>query len=488
MFLGIDLGTSAVKIVLVDDNQTIAASAEVLLSPTRPQPGWWEDDPASWLSAVDAGIDQIHAAQPGRVSSVEAIGLSGQMHGALLLDAGDKPVRPAILWNDGRAMKEAGELAAHSDALNRRLGVAAMAGFTAPKIVWLARHEPEALRKTRRILLPKDYVRLHLTGAFVSDVSDASGAWLLDEQRRTWDAEAVELCGIDPAWLPPLLESPQPSGILRPELAKRWGMGPNVVVAAGGGDVAVGGVSIGAVHPGQSFISLGTSAQFFTVAASHEPDPARAVHAFCHAVPATWFRMAALLNGASVLSAAAQWTGGRNLSDLLSDVERDYRGPSALMALPYLSGERTPHNRPDLRGAIIGLDATTKPAEILQAMMESVAFSLADAHDVLGGAASGLVSAGLIGGGARSHIWARMIASITGVELVRYAASERGPAFGAARLARLAARNERISTVAVVPPVEQVIAPDPVLRDAYAPRLEAFRSLYAALAPEFARA
>ncbi len=488
MYLGIDLGTSAVKVVLVDDQQAIVGSAEEALAPSRPKPSWSEDDPASWIAAVEKALDRLRAEQLAALAATRAIGLSGQMHGALLLDAADRPLRPAILWNDGRAAAEAEELAAHSPALNRRLGVGAMAGFTAPKIVWLARQEPEVLAKTRRLLLPKDYVRLHLSGEFLTDVSDAAGTWLLDQQARRWDDEAVALCGVDPGWLPPLLESPSPGGRLRPALARRWGMRDDVSIAAGAGDVAAGGLSIGAIRPGDAFISLGTSAQFFTVAAAHQPDPERVVHAFCHALPETWFRMAALLNGASVLAAAVQWTGGgADIGRLLAETEKAFAGPSPLLALPYLSGERTPHNRPDLRGAIIGLDATSQPTDIVQAMLEAVAFSLADALDVLRGAGAAVETAGLIGGGARSAFWARIIASVTGVELVKYEASDRGPAFGAARLARLAVTGETAASVAVVPPVEQVVKPDPALADAYQGRLEAFRSLYRALAPEFSR-
>lgn len=486
MFIGIDLGTSAVKVVLVDEQQTILASAEEKLSPTKPLPSWSEDDPAAWLTAVENAIASIRQQAPIELAATEAIGLSGQMHAPVLLDEAGKPVRPAILWNDGRAAQEAAELAIHSEALNRRLGVAAMASFCGPKILWLTRHEPAVLSQTRHMLMPKDYVRLHLTGEIASDVSDAAGAWLLDVEKRVWDSEAVALCNVDPAWLPTLFEATAPAGTLRTELASRWGMKPGVIVAAGGGDVAVGGLSIGAVKPGNAFISLGTSAQFFVASDGHRPDPARTVHAFCHVLPKTWFQMAALLNGASVLSAAAKWTA-QDLPSVLAEVDARYAGPSNLMALPYLSGERTPHNRPDLRGAIIGLDSMTTPADIMLAMMESVAFSLADAHDVLAGQGPGITSAGLIGGGARSALWAKIIASVTGVTLVRYKASERGPAYGAARLARLAARNEAVADVAVVPPVESIIPPDPLLAESYAARIQAFRSLYSALAPEFAQ-
>ncbi len=481
MFVGLDIGTSAVKIAIVDERQRIVGGCEVPLRPMRPRPLWSEDDPDAWWAAVCDGMDRL--ARDHSLAAVRAIGLSGQMHGAVLLDGADAPVRPAILWNDGRAVREAADLAGLGGGLQDEVGVLAMPGFTGPKLAWLRRHEPDALARTRHLLLPKDYIRLKLTGERVTDVSDAGGTWLFDQAARTWSARALQACGVDPAWLPRVVESREPTGTLRPELAGRWGLPDGVLVAGGAGDVAAGGVGLGAVEAGQGFISLGTSAQVFVVAAAHEPDPARLVHAFCHAVPDRWFRMAALLNGASPLAAAARWTGRTDISALLDEVEAAYRGPSDLLALPYLSGERTPHNDPFARGAVIGLSGATGPADIVQAILEAVAFSLADGLAVLGLEASPATRLGFIGGGARSTFWGGMIASVLGVTLVRYDAADRGPAFGAARLARLCVTGEAMTEVATVPATGRDLAPDAELHAAYASRLAAFRALYRALAP-----
>ena len=309
MFLGIDIGTSAVKIVLVDEAQRAVASVEEALHPRQPRPSWSEDDAETWWAAVSTGLDRLAAEERESMGRVRGIGLSGQMHGALLLDIEDRPLRPAILWNDGRAAAEAEALAALGPELQRVMGVRPMPGFTGPKVLWLRRHEPEVLAHARHLLLPKDYVGLRLTGEHVTDISDAAGTWLLDQAARDWSPAAIEACGVDPAWLPRLVESTAVAGRLRPALAARWGMAPGTVAAAGGGDTAVGGVGIGAIGEAQGFVSLGTSGQVFLASRHYTPDPERLVHAFCHAVPGAWYRMAALLNGASPLAAVARWTG-----------------------------------------------------------------------------------------------------------------------------------------------------------------------------------
>jgi xylulokinase len=283
--------------------------------------------------------------------------------------------------------------------------------------------------------------------------------------------------------LPRLLESRVPSAQVKPELARRWGLPLTVTIAAGAGDVAAGGIGAGIVDPGDGFISLGTSAQIFLADTVHRPDPGRLVHAFCHALPDRWFRMAALLNGASPLAVFARWIGDADIGRLLAEAEAHYKEPSHLLALPYLHGERTPHNDPLARAAIVGMTYSTTRADVIQAILEGVAFSLADGLDVLSAASARPRSVALIGGGARSAFWARLIASILDISLVRYETSDRGPAYGAARLARLAVTKEAASAVVVPPPVRDVINPDPTLHDAYQPRIQAFRALYKALVP-----
>ncbi len=485
LFLGIDAGTSSVKIVVADSRAILAATDEPL-HPRQPRPSWSEDDAEQWWDAVAAGLDRLAAASPDLFGRIRGIGLSGQMHAALLLDAADRPVRPAILWNDGRSAVEAAELARRADLCHTG-GVTPMPGFTGPKILWLRRHEPEVLDRTRHLLLPKDYLRLKLTGERITDVSDAAGTWFLDQARRDWSPEALEACGVDVAWLPGLVESTVVAGRLRPEQASRWGLKPGIPVAGGGGDTAVGGVGIGAVTEGSGFVSLGTSGQVFLATSEARPDPDRITHAFCHALPELWYSMAAMLNGASPLVSVARWTGRPDVATLLAETEAAYVGPSRLLALPYLFGERTPHNDPDVRGALIGLTGSTGPADIGQAMLEAIAFSLRDGLDALVPSGSRPESLGFIGGGSRSRFWGRIVASVLGITLVRYEGAERGPAFGAARLARLAVTGEDPAAVATPPRVADTIAPDTRLSDLYAPRLASFRSLYRALKPEFQR-
>ena len=485
-FLGLDLGTSAVKALIVDEREAVRAEAEERLATDQPAPLASEQDCDQWWRAVAAALGQLQASAPAAMADVVAIGLAGQMHATVLLDAADRPVRPAMLWNDGRAHAEADELKRLGDDLAAELGVPALAGFTAPKLMWLARHEPAALDRARALLLPKDLIRLHLTGMRATDPSDAAGTWLLDEARRDWSARAVAAVGIDPALLPPIIEGSAVAGALRPEIARQFGLSPRVVVATGGGDTMAGGVGIGAVEDGRAFVGLSTSAQLFVAADAHRPAPAHLVHAFCHAVPGRWCQMAAMLNGAGVLAAIAHLLGDAAIPTLLAEAEAGFAGPSGLLVLPYLSGERTPHDDPHARGVVFGLTPHTTRAELVLAALEGVAFSFADARDALASGGTRIDSAGIVGGGARSAFWTRLIASVLGVKLRVYAGGARGPAFGAARLARLALGGEAPSDVLVEPPVQRVVAPEPALADAYAPRIAAFRRLYRALRPEFA--
>ncbi|MBD9626952.1 xylulokinase [Ensifer sp. ENS06] len=483
MFIGVDIGTSAVKIVLVNEAEEAIAEAAIPLSPSHPSPLWSEDDPDQWWRALCLGFDALAREAPVAMSGVRAIGLSGQMHSLVALDAADRPVRPAILWNDGRADQEASGLATLGLELQLQMGVLPMPGFTGPKLLWLAHNEPDIFHRMRALMLAKDYVRLKLSGEKLTDVSDAAGTWLLDQERREWSREALDACQVDATLLPRLIESVAAGGTLRPDLAAKWGLPNDVVIAGGAGDVAAGGIGIGAVSAGNAFISLGTSAQVFVADTAHRPQPERLVHAFCHALPGRWYRMAALLNGASPLSAAARWTGGEDVATLLAEAEADFVGPSRLLALPYLSGERTPHNDPLARGTLVGLTRSTTRSEVLQAFCEGVAFSLADGLDVLTRNEGRPGQLALIGGGARSRFWAKLIASVLDVSLVRHCSSERGPAFGAARIARLSVTGEDPATVIVPPAIEDIIESDPELHAAYQPRLEAFRDLYRALKP-----
>jgi xylulokinase len=362
-----------------------------------------------------------------------------------------------------------------------------MPGFTAPKILWLERHEPEIFRAIRTILLPKDYIRLKLTGELATEMSDAAGTWWLDEGARAWSGAALAATGLDRSRMPRLSEGSEPSGMLRPDIARAWGLSHPVVVAGGGGDAATGAVGLGAVEDGAAFLSLGTSGQLFVVTKEYRPAPETLVHAFCHAVPGRWFQMAAMLNGASCLAWAASLLG-QDLAGLHRQTDQDFAGPGSSLFLPYLTGERTPHNDPHARGVFFGLSPETGPSRLMQAVLEGVAFSFADAKTCLENAGTTIPTAGVIGGGSRSLFWMRILASALDLPLVRYKGADKGPAFGAARLGRVAAGAGDLREVCAVPEILDVTEPDPRLVEAYAPRIEAYRRLYKVLKPEFASA
>ncbi len=479
--LGVDCGTSALKAVLVDERERIVASAARAYSPERRRPLWSEQDPDIWRDAMFGALADLRAQAPQAWRGAGAIGFSGQMHGLVALGRDDRPLRLAILHNDGRAHVEAAELHAEHGALERIVGVKAMASFPAAKMLWLARHEPEIHAGIACVLAPKDWLRLTLTGDKATDMSDAAGTWQLDQAARAWSAPALAASATAPSQIPTLLEGSAEAGRLRAEVAETLGLPCDTVVAAGGGDAAVGAVALGAVRPGDAFISLGTACQWIVAADAYEAAPEKLVHSFAHALPRRWYRMAAMLNGAGALAFAGRLLGAE-VAALEAEAAADYRGPGGLLFLPYLSGERTPHDDPRARGVAFGLTETTSRADLVRAVMEGVAFTLADARDCLAAPAR----VGLIGGGARSLLWTRMIASACGVEVTRYRGGETGPAFGAARLARLAATGEAPEDLCRPPDTLDVTSPEPALAEAFAKRRGKFQSLYRALKPEFA--
>jgi xylulokinase len=479
-FLGVDCGTSALKAVLVDENERVLASATRAYAPDRPQPLWSEQNPQVWREAMFAALASLRAEAPQAWGGVRALGFSGQMHGLVALGSDDRPLRPAILHNDARAHAEAAELHARFGELERVVGVKAMAGFPAAKMLWLRRREPQVHARIAKILAPKDWLRLALTGEIATDMSDAAGSWQLDEKARAWSAPALEASATLPAQAPRLLEGSAPAGRLRGEVAQALGLPRETVVAAGGGDAAVGAIGLGAVQADDAFISLGTACQWILAADSYEAAPEKLVHSFAHALPGRWYRMAAMLNGAGTLAFAGRLLGA-DVAALEAEAAAGYRGPGGLTFLPYLSGERTPHDDPHARGVAFGLTEATSRADFARAVMEGVAFTLAEARECLGAPAR----VGLIGGGAKSLLWTRMIASAADVEVTRYRGGETGPAFGAARLARLAATGEAPEALCRPPPTLDVTAPEPALRDAFAARRLRFQALYRALKPEF---
>jgi xylulokinase len=456
LYLGIDIGTSSVKAVLVDESGAVVDQASAPLPISRPHPGWSEQNPADWWEATNTAVVSLSAKLR---HGVKAVGLSGQMHGATLLDAKDKALRPAILWNDGRSEAECGELEAAEPKSRKITGNIAMPGFTAPKLVWVRKHEPEIFAQTKTVLLPKDYVRLRMTGEKATDLSDAAGTLWVDVAKRKWSGAMLAATGLDESHMPKLCEGPDVTGKLRAELAEAWGMA-RVPVVAGGGDNAAGAVGVGVIDPGDAFLSLGTSGVLFLAGSAFLPNPERAVHAFCHALPNRWHQMTVMLSAASCVDWAAQASGCADAGALLAKVEARGRLDGTEVFLPYLSGERTPHNDPHARGVLFGINHDTDAGAIGQAVLEGVAFGFADGLDALieAGATVGQIS--VIGGGARSPWWGRVIAAALGRPLAYRDGSEVGPAYGAARLARLGVTGEAVEDVCAPPPVRAVIEPD----------------------------
>jgi len=483
-YLGIDVGTSAVKALLLDEEDGIAAEASAPLEVRRPRPLWSEQDPDAWWRATEEAVASLRASAPGGLAGLRGVGLSGQMHGATLLGPDDRPLRPAILWNDGRSAAECAALERAVPEARAITGNPAMPGFTAPKLLWVRTHEPEVFVRTARVLLPKDYVRLRLTGEAATDLSDAAGTLWVDVARRAWSEPMLAACGLGVAHMPALHEGPEVTGRLRPQVAEAWGCEP-VPVVAGAGDNAAGAVGVGVVDPGRAFLSLGTSGVYFVANEAFRPSPERAVHAFCHALPGRWHQMAVLLSAASCLAWLVGATGARDEAALMGEVEARGAPSERLLFLPYLSGERTPHDDPDATGVFVGIDHATDRAALGRAVLEGVAFAFADGEQVLRDAGARIERVAVIGGGSRSRLWVRILASVLGRPLVRLRGGEVGPALGAARLSRLGVTGLPLAAVCREPDVEEEIAPDGGLVEYYAERLPRYRALYASLLPHF---
>ena len=483
VYLGIDLGTSGVKAIVVDAAQTVRAAFTAPLTVARPRRLWSEQDPAAWWRATDTAVRAVLRDVESR--AVEAVGLSGQMHGATLLAADDTVLRPAILWNDGRSESACVQLLERQPRLPAITGNLAMPGFTAPKLVWVAEHEPGVFARIARVLLPKDYLRLRLTGEYLSDRSDSAGTLWLDVAARDWSDEMLAATRLARAAMPGLVEGSEPAGRLRARVAEAWGL-RRIPVAGGAGDQAAGAVGAGVIDGSRASLSLGTSGVLFVADATYRANPERAVHSFCHCLPDTWHRMSVILSAASCLAWAAPLLGFEDVPALLHAVEAEDT-PGDVLFLPYLSGERTPHNDASAKGVFFGLHHGTTRAALGRAVLEGVACAFADARDVLfeHGEAPGEIA--VIGGGSRSGLWGRILASVLDQELTYRAAAEVGPALGAARLARLAVTGESPADVATAPPVTDVVAPDARLRDHHVGMLPRYRALYASLREEFRR-
>ena len=484
MYLGLDLGTSELKALLLADDHRIVGVARAALTVSRPQPLWSEQAPAQWWNALESVMQELGTQHAEALTAVRAIGLSGQMHGAVLLDDKDEVLRPAILWNDGRSAAQCAQLTAAAPHLGEITGNLAMPGFTAPKLLWVREHEPELFARTRRVLLPKDWLRLMLGGEAVSEMSDASGTLWLDVGRRDWSDELLAATGLNRAHMPRLVEGSAVSATLQPALAARWGLGPEVRIAGGAGDNAASAVGMGLVAPGQGFVSLGTSGVIFVSGAAFAPNPAQAVHAFCHALPGRWHQMSVMLSAASAVSWAVRAFGFADEVGLLAQAAT--LSPAARarapLFLPYLSGERSPHNNAQAQGVLFGLISAHGPADVAYAVVEGVSFGLRDGLDTLERPGGDLA---LVGGGARSSWWAQLLADILEVPLALGEGAEAGGALGAARLAWLA-DGGTVESVCRPPLQRQRFVPDAAQAAAHRARHQRFGGLYAALKPHFA--
>ncbi|SFB29537.1 xylulokinase [Collimonas sp. OK607] len=482
--LGIDLGTSELKAILLDESGAVLTHAGVRLNISRPQAGWSEQNPDDWWQACLAALHQLRQQQPDAYARVRCIGLSGQMHGAVLLDQSDQVLRPAILWDDSRAMAQAQLLGHEHPEFADVTGSLPMAGLTAPKLLWLREHEPQVFSQISCVLSPKDYLRLRLTGERISDVSDAAGTLWLDVRKRDWFEPMLQATGLELTQMPRLVEGSASSANLSASAASLLALQQPVPVAGGGGDNPVSAVGIGAIDTGQAFVTLGTSAAIVAITDRVAGNPASAVHSFCHALPQRWYTMGAMLAGASCLRWVTQLLGQVNEQTLLQLVEErlplTQSAPVATpLFLPYLAGERTPHNDPLLRGGFMNLAHDTTPAMLGYAVLEGVGFGLLDAMHAVQSAGAVVGQCSLVGGGARSNYWAQLLSNILDREICTLSGSELSACIGAAKLGFLAyGRGRDLPGQGM--PVKERFVPAAAQQEMLQARYQKFRGLFAA--------
>ncbi|HJQ30180.1 MAG TPA: xylulokinase [Rubrobacter sp.] len=484
VLVGLDIGTGGARAVAVDGSGTVVAEASSEYPLHSPRPGWTEQDPTDWWHGAKVALGKVAAGE-----EVAGIGLTGQMHGSVFLDSSDEVIRPALLWNDQRTHRQCDEItrAVGEERLISIAGNPALTGFQAPKIVWLKEDEPYYYGRIARVLLPKDYVRLRLTGEYATDASDAAGTLLLDVRARDWSAEILDALEIPREWMPEVYEGPENTGALREDVAEELGLPPGIPVAAGGGDNAAAAVGTGIVGPGLVNSSVGTSGVLFAHASEFNPDPSGRLHAFCHAVPGAYHLMGVTLSAGGSLSWWRETLGG-DYDELVGAASDVPPGSEGLAFLPYLSGERTPHLDPKARGAFFGLTVRHGVAHMTRAVMEGVIFSLRDSLEIMRGLGIPVEDVRATGGGARNALWRQLQADIYGSPIRRTVADE-GPAYGAALLAGVASGNyaDVDEATSVVRLREEITEPDSERTKIYEEYYEVYRSLYPATSPAMSR-
>jgi xylulokinase len=477
-FLGIDLGTSGLRALLVDDAGAPIGATERHYEAAHPKSGWSEQDPADWIAALEGAVAELKSDHP-EFAGLKGIGVAGHMHGATLLDAEGKVIRPCILWNDTRSHAEAAVLDG-TEKVRDLSGNIVFPGFTAPKLEWVRTHEPQNFGKVAKVLLPAAYLNLYLTGDHVADMSDSAGTSWLDVGRREWSDYLLGKGHMRRDQMPRLVEGSARAGTLRADLARAWGVGGDVAVAGGAGDNAAAACGIGTMDEGQGFVSLGTSGVILAARRGYSPAPATAVHTFCHAVPDRWYQMGVMLSATDSLNWLSRITGEKPAA-LTTALGEDLAAPGGVRFLPYLSGERTPHNDAAIRGAFTGLGTDTRREDLTRAVLEGVAFGLRDSFEALKATGARLESLIAIGGGTGSRYWLKLIATVLGVPLRLPAGGEFGAALGAARLGICAATGADPRAVMTLPDLGTAIAPDENQRSAYDDAFARFRAAYPAI-------
>jgi len=478
MFVGLDLGTSGVKALLVDGDGHVIGSADAIYDVSNPAPGWSEQDPADWIAGVGTVLSSLRSAHPQAYGAVQGVALSGHMHGAVLVDAAGAVLRPCILWNDTRSFAEA--RAMDADPRARALsGNIVFPGFTAPKLAWVATHEPDIFDRIARVMLPKDYVIWWLTGRYATEMSDAAGTAWLDVGARAWSQDLLALGGMTQDQMPDLLEGTDVVGDVQAARSD-LGLPAGCKVVAGGADNAVAACGVGALGEGQGFVSLGTSGVVLAGRDSYAPLPASAVHTFCHAVPGRWYQMGVVLAATDSLNWLSRITGqgAGALSDALGS---GLQAPGSVKFYPYLSGERTPHNDAQVRGGFTGLDVATDTADMTSAVMAGVAFALRDSFEALKSTGAQLETALAIGGGSRSDHWCAMLATTLDIPLERPVEGAFGAALGAARIAMCGVTGADPSGIMTKPPIGDIILPQPDHVAAYEDAYRSFAAAYPTL-------